>query len=257
MPAGQQPPAGSPVARAFRVGCTVVTILVVQTIVCGLAMLPAVALWTAAASVPLSIVPRLLLFGANVIPSYVAFAVTLMLVSPLANWLMRARSAPNVEMRIADMSWTVMAWARYMVAIHVVRVFAGSLFRGSPLWTAYLRLNGARIGRRVYVNTVHISDHNLLELGDDVVIGSEVHISGHTVESGMVKTAGVRLGPGVTVGLGTVVEIGVEARAGCQIGALSFVPKFTTLEGNAVYVGAPVRKLSVIPDAVPTRGPLR
>jgi acetyltransferase-like isoleucine patch superfamily enzyme len=187
------------------------------------------------------------LFSVNVIPSYVAFAVTLMIVSPLANWLTRARTAPNDEMRIADMSWALMAWARYMVAIHVVRVFAGSLFRGSPLWSAYLRLNGARIGRRVYVNTVHISDHNLLELGDDVVIGSEVHISGHTVEGGVVKTAAVRLGPRVTVGLGTVVEIGVDARDGCQIGALSFVPKFTTLEGNAVYVGAPVRRIT--PDA--------
>jgi acetyltransferase-like isoleucine patch superfamily enzyme len=148
-----------------------------------------------------------------------------------------------MELRIADLGWPLMTWARYMVAIHVVRVLAGSIFRGSPFWTAYLRLNGARLGRGVYINTVHISDHNLLDFGDGVIIGSEVHVSGHTVEGGVVKTGYVRLGRNVTVGLGTTIEIGVTAGDRCQIGALSFVPKHSTLEAGAVYVGAPVRKL--------------
>jgi len=130
-----------------------------------------------------------------------------------------------------------------MVATHIVRMLAGTLFRGSPVWTAYLRLNGARIGRRVYVNTLFISDHNLLELGDDVVIGADVHLSGHTVEGGVVKTARVRLGPNVTVGLGTVVGIDVDIGPNCQIGAMSLVPKHVTLEPDAVYAGVPVTRI--------------
>lgn len=227
----------------FRLAWTVVSIVVVQTIVCGIAMVPAVALWAWVASLPISIFTRLLLFSAIAIPSYVAFAVTLMIVSSIATWMTRTRTPPNVELRIADLSWPLMTWARYMVAIHVVRVFAGTLFRGSPFWTAYLRLNGARMGRGVYINTVHISDHNLLEFGDGVIIGSEVHVSGHTVEGGVVKTGRVRLGDQVTVGLGTTIEIDVVAGNHCQIGALSFVPKHSTLDDGAVYVGAPVRRL--------------
>ena len=235
--------AGSRAALAFRVSWTVVSIVVVEGIVCGIAMVPAVALWALVASFPVSIFTRLLLFSATAVPSYVAFALTLMVVSPMATWVTRMRTPANVELHIADMSWPLMTWARYLVAIHIVRVFAGSLFRGSPLWTAYLRLNGARLGRGVYINTVHISDHNLLDFGDRVIIGSEVHVSGHTVEGGVVKTGRVRLGDQVTVGLGTTIEIGVEAGDRCQIGALSFVPKHTTLESGAVYVGAPVRRL--------------
>jgi len=136
-----------------------------------------------------------------------------------------------------------MRWARYMVASHLVRLLAGAAFRGSPIWTAYLRQNGARIGRGVYVNTLFISDHNLIEIDDDVVIGSEVHISGHTVEAGVLKTAGVRLGRSVTIGLGTVVDIDVTIGAGCQVGAMSLVPKHTTLEPDAVYAGIPVRRI--------------
>jgi acetyltransferase-like isoleucine patch superfamily enzyme len=130
-----------------------------------------------------------------------------------------------------------------MAALHVVRVLAGSLFRGSPIWTAYLRWSGARIGRRVYLATVALSDYNLLEFGDDVVIGADVHLSGHTVEAGVVKTARVRLGRGVTVGIGSVIDIGVDVGDECQIGALSFVPKGATLQPGAVYVGRPVRRV--------------
>jgi serine acetyltransferase len=233
----------SKAALFFRLAWTVVSIVVVQTIVCGLAMVPAVALWAFVASLPVSILTRLLLFSGIAIPSTVAFAVTLLIVSPIATWVTRTRTPANLELRIADMSWPLMTWARYMVAIHIVRVFAGTLFRGSPFWTAYLRLNGARLGRGVYINTLHISDHNLLDFGDQVIIGSEVHVSGHTVESGVVKTGNVRLGDQVTVGLGTTIEIGVVAGDRCQIGALSFVPKHTALDAGAVYVGSPVRRI--------------
>jgi acetyltransferase-like isoleucine patch superfamily enzyme len=106
-----------------------------------------------------------------------------------------------------------------------------------------MRLNGARLGRGVFVNSLAVTDHNLLEFGENTVIGGGVHLSGHTVENGIVKTASVRLGRDVTVGVGAVVEIGVEAGAGCQIGALALVPKFSKLEAGGVYVGIPVRRI--------------
>ena len=81
-----------------------------------------------------------------------------------------------------------------MISTHVVRVLVGTFFRASPLWTLYMRWNGARIGRGVYINSLSISDHNMLEFGDGVVIGESVHLSGHTVEGGVVKTGHVRLG---------------------------------------------------------------
>jgi acetyltransferase-like isoleucine patch superfamily enzyme len=148
-------------------------------------------------------------------------------------------------MRIADVEWPLLLWVRSMVATHLVRVFAGALFRGSPVWTAYLRLAGARLGRRVYVNSLAVTDYNLLEFGDDVVIGDDAHVSGHTVEGGVVKTAPLRLGSHVTIGLGSILGIGVEAGEGCQIAALSFVPKYSRLEGGGVFGGIPAHRLRV------------
>jgi acetyltransferase-like isoleucine patch superfamily enzyme len=169
-------------------------------------------------------------------------------VSALMTRLVGARTPSQVELRISEMSWMLMKWAHYMAASHVVRLVSGTIFRGSPIWTAYLRMNGARIGRRVFVNTLSIADHNLLEFGDDVIIGADVHISGHTVEAGVLKTAGVRLGSNVTIGLASVIDIDVVIGPSCQVGALTLVPKHSRLDSHAVYVGIPARRIDGLPD---------
>ena len=233
------------VAGRARVAWAVASLVVVQSIVCGFAVLPVLALWAplfAWAAVDPG--ARVVAVSFAVIPSYVLFALVLMFASAMATRVTGWRTRPDAAIRLADLDWPLLDWVRYMVAIHVVRLFAGTLFRGTPIWSAYLRLNGARVGRRVYVNSLGVSDHNLLEFGDDVVIGGDVHLSGHTVEGGFVKTARVCLGDRVTVGLGTAVGIGVTVGSDVQIGAMSLVPKNVALDGGRVYVGVPARPLA-------------
>ena len=232
------------VGIVLRAGWALLSALVVETVVFGFSVLPAALFWEwhlhwNQASGWLRIVTLSMSF----IPAYLLFALALMVLSALATRATGWRSPRGVELRLDDVDWPLLDWVRYTISIHMVRIFAGTLFRATPVWTFYMRLNGARLGRGVYVNSLAVTDHNLLEFDDGVVIGGGVHLSGHTVERGVLKTAPVRLGKGVTVGLGSVVDIGVEAGDGCQIGALSFVPKFSRLEAGAVYVGIPVRKL--------------
>lgn len=232
-------------AAACRIGWTVLAILVLQTVVCGLAMLPAVAVWAVLLSWPAPASVRVVALSAVAVPTYVIFALMLMLVSGLSVRILRMGTPEAAEMRIADAGWPLLAWVRYMSAIHVVRLFAGTLLRGTPVWTAYLRLAGARVGPRVYVNSLAVSDYNLLEFGEGVIIGADVHISGHTVERGVVRTGRVRLGSHVTVGIGSVVDIDTEVADGCQIGAFAFVPKHSRLEVPGTYVGIPAYRLEV------------
>jgi acetyltransferase-like isoleucine patch superfamily enzyme len=230
--------------NGLRIAWLVVRVLALQSAICGAAALvPTLAIQLALQRAPPSPLLRAIVMAVLAAPAYVAFAILLMLVSGAACRLLRLRTPGDLEMRIDELGAPLLRWAEYIAAIHVVRFFAGGLLRGSPLWTAYLRLAGARLGRRVYVNSLDLSDYNLLEFGDDVVIGADVHLSGHTVEGGIVKTAGVRLGRGVTIGLGSVIDIGVQIGDGCQVGALSLVPKGATLQAGAVYVGRPVRRM--------------
>jgi acetyltransferase-like isoleucine patch superfamily enzyme len=234
----------SGLAKITRMAWTAATLLVVQGIVCGVALLPAVAILSFILRIAgSSRVVQVILVSLALMPAYVLFALCLMMVSPLTLRLLGWRTPPDASMRLADIGWPLLSWVRYGASIHLVRLVAGTLFRGTPIWTLHLRLAGARLGRRVYVNSLSVSDYNLLECGDDVVIGGSAHVAGHTVERGVVKTARVRLGDRVTIGIGSVIEIGADIGPSAQIGAMSFVPKYAHLPGGVVYVGVPAEPI--------------
>jgi acetyltransferase-like isoleucine patch superfamily enzyme len=231
-------------AAALRFTWMVVSIAAVETAVFGLSIVPAAYFWDALSKLPYPVqFLRTLALSMAIAPAYLMFAVLLMVLSAGSMRLFGWRTPPDARMPVAEFGWPLLGWGRYMVSTHVVRLFAGSVLRATPLWTFYLRLNGARLGRGVYVNSLFLSDHNLLEFDDYVVIGDGVHLSGHTVERGVVLTGRVRLGRSVTIGLGSVVSIDVEAGPRCQVGALSFVPKHSRLEGDTSYLGTPVARL--------------
>ena len=254
--------------RAGRIAWAALTVVVVETVVLGAAVLPAMAFVSWQGTWALPAWQRLTLGALGVVPLYLLGALLLMICTAGATRLLGWRTADGLEEPLMEGSWAVLTWARYLVTIHVVRVFAGPAYRSTPAWSWYLRLNGARLGHAVWVNSLALMDHNLLAFGDGVVIGSDAHVSGHVVERGVLKTARVRLGAGVLVGTGSVVGIGVTAEPGAQVGALTVVPKFRTLRAGAVYLGVPARGVSgagagdgvgvpdgrVLPEAAP-RGP--
>jgi acetyltransferase-like isoleucine patch superfamily enzyme len=244
MPSMTLKPSPARLATAWRIGCTAALIIVVEVLVCAVAALPAAAALAVLVQLTAgSFWARVAALSAAAVPAYVCFALALMPVSAGAARLTGARTPENLEMVIADMGWPLMRWVRFMVSLHIVRLFAGHLFRGSPIWTVYLRMSGARLGRRVYVNSLALSDYNLLQFGDDVVVGADAHVAGHTVEQGIVKTGPVMLHDGVTIGVGCVIEIDVEIGEGSQVGALSFVAKHARLEARTIYAGIPVKRL--------------
>ena len=224
--------------RAGRLAWTVVTGFVVMSLVLGLAVLPAAVFWAWHLAWDLS--PawlRIVVVSMSFVPAYLIFAISLMALSALATRLLRWRTPEDAELAIRDLEWPLLRWVRYLVMIHVARLFAGMILRSTPMWTWYHRWNGARVGRGVWINSISLMDHNLLEFGDRVVIGSDAHVSGHMVEGGVVKTGRIRLGNDVTVGVNAVVGIGVEVGEGAQIGALTIVPKGRRIEAGTVWTG--------------------
>ena len=223
---------------------TVTSALLAETLVFALAMLPAAVIW--AEVLPLLLGPlyvRLFVFSLTLVPSYVLFTLGLMIYSAWVSRLLGWRTERDGELVIAEIGRPLMNLLRGAALHHFVRIFAGTVYRGSPLWTLYLRLNGARIGPRVYINTLSIGDCSLLEIGEGSVIGSDVHMGGHWAEHGVMRTGPLNIGRHVTIGNGSVIGIGVTIEDGVQVGALSVVPKGVRLEAPGVYVGAPARRI--------------
>jgi acetyltransferase-like isoleucine patch superfamily enzyme len=222
----------------------VASAFVVESLIVGFAVLPAMLFWRLHFEWDFGTQwLRILVLSMSLVPAYFLFALALVVLSAGATRFLGWRTPADTQMRIRDYGWPLLNWGRYMIVTHLVRIFAGTLFRATPIWTFFLRLNGARMGRGVYVNSLSVNDHSLLEIGDHVVIGEHAHLSGHTVEDGFVKTARVRIGSNVTIGVQSVIGIGVEIGDNTQIGALSLVRKHSRLPGGATYAGTPVRRL--------------
>lgn len=248
--------------RGFRVTRGVIALIVVESLVFGLATLPAISFWRWVAEQPVfgPEVVRTVLLAVSVAPAYLIFSCALMALTALACWALNWRT-PEGEHSIRELDPGVVRWAKYNAAAHVVRVICGELFRATPIWRLYLEGMGADIGDGVHVNTAAIYDINLFTIGDHVVIGGKAQITAHTVEGGVLKAGPVVFERGATIGTGSIVSPGVRVGENGRIGALSFVTKGTQIPANTAYGGVPARLIKRYPgpdhpdEAVIYRGP--
>lgn len=222
-------------------------LIVSQSLIFGLSTLPPLLFWQFITSSTKGFpffdpYGRYLVVAMSLIPAYLLFATSLMFLSAGWNRLARWRTEPG-EYPIHDYNWKVIRWAAYNASINIVRVFCGEIMRSTPLWTYYLKWNGAQIGDGVYVNTARLFDHNLLVLEDKAVVGGDAKLIAHLAESGMIKASRVLLKRRAVVGVNSVVGPGVIVGEGSAVGAMSFVPKGTIIPDHEVWGGVPARPI--------------
>ncbi|CAM9154206.1 unnamed protein product, partial [Sphacelaria rigidula] len=135
--------------------------------------------------------------------------------------------------------------------------FSGLLFvdeiRRSRLIVWYYRLLGAKLGRDVFLNTVRISDPELVTVGDGSTINEHADLSGHRVVGNRVI-----FGSGVTIGQGTVLlpsaYLAPEANvaSGRVVGALATALHPTSHNSTPLAPPTPVAEvcLQVMADIV-------
>ena len=218
-------------------------LLFVEVIVlCGIALAPGIALvgW-AAARLPADGALRAVGLGVAAAAAYFAFGLSLFVVLPVARWVTLARGTPVG--RFPYLSVGAWRWASYNALTLVFRFTFVNWVRVTPLLPLYHRLMGARIGRRVQINTAVVADQNLIEIGDDTVIGGDVTLVCHSAERGHLLTAPVRIGRGVTVGLMAVVFPGCTIGDGAVISAGSVLSKGSRVGPGEIWAGVPARRV--------------
>lgn len=211
-------------------------------VLCGLALVPGVALLSwASSALPPGGVQRWAGLGVAGAAAYFAFGLSLLVVLPAARWLTFARGTPVG--RFPYLSAGAWRWASYNALTLVLRFAFVNWIRVTPLLVAYHRLMGAKIGKRVQINTAVIADQNLIEIGDDTVIGGDVTLVCHAAERGQLVTAPVRIGSRVTVGLMAVIFPGCTIGDGAIIAAGSVLSKGARVGPGEIWVGVPARRV--------------
>ncbi len=157
----------------------------------------------------------------------------------------------------AIVSWPTVSWATFGYAVLCTHTLFIQFFRGTPFLNLWLTLLGAKIGRRVTIQTTFITDWDLITLEDDAILGGDSSVVAHLVEGEAITHAPVVIKKKALVGQAASILPGVTIGEGAIVGARSLVPKYKQIEDDAVYAGIPVQfmkmrhEIKALKDAEP------
>ena len=112
---------------------------------------------------------------------------------------------------------------------------------GTPWIALVLRLFGARIGRRVWLNTTFLTEFDLVQIGDDAAVGEMTSLQTHLFEDRVMKMSTVKIGDGGSVGSRSVVLYDAEVGMSASLDSLSLAMKGEILPPGSRWRGIPAR----------------
>ncbi|MDD7969113.1 Pls/PosA family non-ribosomal peptide synthetase [Actinomycetospora lemnae] len=115
---------------------------------------------------------------------------------------------------------------------------------GSPFLAPYLRLLGARVGRRVHVASADINLPRLLDLDDDVAVGYGAVLHAWAVEDGWVVVGPVHLERRAVAGANSVLAPGSRIRARGMLAEQSALGRDEVVPADTTWAGSPPQEVA-------------
>ncbi len=119
---------------------------------------------------------------------------------------------------------------------------------GTPFLPPLLRAFGAKVGRGTWIGTTYLTEFDLVEIGDDAVIGTEVSLQTHLFEDRVMKMSVVTVEAGATVGTRAVVLYDAVVERDVSLGSLSLVMKGEHLPATTEWRGIPAQAVDRLPS---------
>jgi non-ribosomal peptide synthetase-like protein len=159
----------------------------------------------------------------------------------LAKWILAGRWKPR-EIKV----WTP-AYLRFWLVRRLTQASPlALLFPGTPIYSMYLRLLGAKIGRGVVIHshTVPVCT-DMLTIGDGTLIRVESSFTGYRVVGGVIQTGPVSIGSHALIGEHTVLDIGTSVGNGSQLGHTSALYESQAVPDGQRWHGSPAQRTDV------------
>ena len=188
--------------------------------------------WVTAIDSVVEIYVRSVAFGSGLF-------VALTTVPVAAKWLLIGRfKAQSIPI------WSF-AYFRFWVVKTLMRTSPVAAFISTPLYNAYLRLMGARIGRNVMLRcqfTPVCTD--LVTIGDNTIVNSETSLLGYRAQSNFIHMGPVTIGSNAFVGEGSVLDIHTAMGDNTQLGHASSLQSGQRVPDDKRYHGSPAVETS-------------
>jgi non-ribosomal peptide synthetase-like protein len=172
-------------------------------------------------------------------PLYLACALTAALFSVGLKWLLVWRYRP-AERPL----WSTFVWRNELLNAlheHLAVPFLVDPLTGTPFICWYFRALGARIGRRVYIETTDLTEFDLVSVDDEAALNADCTIQTHLFEDRVMKMSRIQIGRQCRVGAGSLVLYDTQIQHGASLGDLSLLMKNEALPAETRWEGIPAR----------------
>jgi non-ribosomal peptide synthetase-like protein len=167
-------------------------------------------------------------------------------------------SCATVTLAVVLIKWIVIGkykpfnhplWSHFVWRLELVNalyefmaapLFLGTL-QGTPFLSWYLRLLGAKIGDRCYLNTTGFLEWDLVNIGDRAALCNRSVVQTHLFEDRVLKASGLRIGDDCTIGPSSVVLYDTNMGDGASIGSLSLLMKGESIPKGSYWAGCPAK----------------
>jgi non-ribosomal peptide synthetase-like protein len=176
-------------------------------------------------------------------------------VTTLAKWLLVGRFRESQHPL-----WSSFVWRNELFDVFYEELgvpWFGGPFLGTPVFNAWARTLGAKIGKGVWLESYWLPETDLVHLEDGATVNRGCVLQTHLFHDRLMRISGVRLGRGASLGPHSVVLPGSSVGAGTSIGAGSLVMRGESVPPATRWAGNPVRAIeaSVLPNRPTGRRP--
>ena len=131
---------------------------------------------------------------------------------------------------------------RWWLAERLTALVNVKLIADSALYPFFLRAMGSKIGAFCHLGTMSVGAcGDLVEIGNDVVVGADVVLGVSMIERGRLVLKKVTIHDGAIIGSHCVIEGGATIGEGAEVASLSLVPDGMDVPGFQRFHGSPAR----------------
>ncbi len=117
-----------------------------------------------------------------------------------------------------------------------------NFLNGTPIYRSYIRLKGAKIGEDAQLGALHMQAEDLIELGKNVSIGSNVLFNNVVIEKGQIHFSSIKIGDHVYVGSNSIIKGNTTIADWAEVGDLTMLPNNSVINKGEIYEGSPAKK---------------
>lgn len=170
---------------------------------------------------------------------YLAGAFVGALICRLSKAILVGKYRPSIQPLWSPFVWKV---ETYSAVLHDFGVpFFVVPLVGTPFLNLFMRFLGAKIGKRVFINSTDFTETDLIQIGDDTAVNENAPLQAHLFEDRVMKIGPIKIGERCSVGNFSVVLCDSELKNDANVGHLSLVMKGETIPSGTYWAGCPAQ----------------